>query len=312
MGHSRVVVMAAFTTFSQAALERYLIMFAVGDLVSWSPVEEGIENSNYFVTTRKHGQDRKFVLTIMESLSFDDLPFFNGLLTHLFHYGLPVPAPQQTLDGMTSTIFCSKPAVLFPRLEGEHPIHATANHCTEIGKVLGEMHCALATTSLHRSNPFDTDWMIRTIDQVGHLLDESDLVLLQKMADEYAEISELSLPKGVIHGDLFRDNALFTGDKLTGVIDFYHACDDFLIQDITICINDWCKTPKGNIDEELGKSLLRGYESVRELEHEEKEFLTCFQRAACARFALTRLLSGDEGQHLKDPHEYILLAGYLS
>ena len=304
--------MAAFTTFSTSALERYLIMFGIGDLVSWSPVEEGIENSNYFVTTRKHGEDREFVLTIMESLSFDDIPFFSGVLTHLFHYGLPVPAPQQTLDGMTSTIFCSKPTVVFPKLEGEHPEQATVNHCTQIGKVLGDIHCALATTQLYRPNPFDIDWMVRTIEQVGHLLDEKDLALLQKMADEYAEISELSLPKGVTHGDLFRDNALFKGEELTGVIDFYRACNDFLIQDIAITINDWCRTTQDDIDAELSESLMRGYESVRELEDEEKEFLPCFQRTACARFALTRLLSGDEGRHLKDPHEYIQLAVRLS
>lgn len=304
--------MAAFTTFSHSALERYLTMFGVGELVSWSPVEEGIENSNYFITTRKNGQERNFVLTIMESLSFDDLPFFNSLLTQLFRHGLPVPAPQQTLDGMTTTIFCSKPTLVFSRLEGEHPVHATANHCTRIGRVLGEIHSALETTELHRKNPFDIDWMVHTIKQVGHLLDKKDLALLLKMADEYAEISKLSLPSGVIHGDLFRDNALFKGDELTGVLDFYRACNDFLIQDIAISINDWCKSPQGDIDEELGKSLIRGYESVRELEPKEKEVLPCFQRAACARFALTRLLSGDEGQHLKDPHEYIQLAGHLS
>ena len=132
------------------------------------------------------------------------------------------------------------------------------------------------------------------------------------MADEYAEISELPLPKGVTHGDLFRDNALFKEEELTGVIDFYRACNDFLIQDIAITINDWCRTTRDEIDQELSESLLQGYESARELEDEEKEFLPCFQRAACARFALTRLLSGDEGRHLKDPHEYIQLAAHLS
>lgn len=303
--------MAAFTTFSNNALERYLIMFGVGDLVSWSAAAEGIENSNYFVTTRKHEEDSEFVLTIMENLSFDDLPFFNGLLTHLFHYGLPVPAPKQTLDGMTSTIFCNKPTVLFPKLEGGHHEKPTAHHCVQIGKVLGDIHCALATTDLHRPNPFNVDWMIGTIERVGPLLDESDQVLLHKMAEEYAELNELSLPKGVTHGDLFRDNALFVQDELTGVIDFYRACDDFLIQDVAITINDWCRTLDDEIDESLKISLITGYESVRSLEKEEKEFLPCFQRAACARFALTRLLSGNEGEHLKDPHEYIQLAARL-
>jgi homoserine kinase type II len=301
--------MAAFTTFSNNALERYLIMFGVGDLVSWSPAVEGIENSNYFVTTRKFEEEREFVLTIMESLSFDDLPFFSGVLMHLFHYGMPVPAPQHTLDGMTSTIFCNKPTLLFPKLEGEHPVVVTDKHCRRIGGVLGDIHCALATTDLYRPNPFNIDWMLRTIEQVGDILDENDLFLLNELADEYAEINELNLPRGVTHGDLFRDNALFKGDELTGVIDFYRACNDFLIQDIAITINDWCRTEQDDIDENLAVSLLQGYESVRQLESEEKEFLPCFQRSACARFTLTRLLSGEDGQHLKDPYEYLQLAG---
>jgi len=263
------------------------------------------------VTTRKHNQDREFVLTIMENFSFDDIPFFNSLLTHLFHYGLPVPAPKQTLDGMTSTIFCNKPTVLFPKLDGEHQEKATAYHCAQIGKVLGEIHCALATVDLNRANPFNVNWMISTIEQVGHLLDEKDLASLYKMAEEYTELCELSLPRGITHGDLFRDNALFVGDELKGVIDFYRACNDFLVQDIAITINDWCRTDRNDIDQALKTSLIKGYESARLLEKEEKEFLTRFQRAACARFALTRLLSGNEREHLKDPQEYIQLAASL-
>ncbi len=304
--------MSAFTTFSQDALEVFLVKFDVGDLISWTPIKTGIENSNYFVTTRKHAEDRSFVLTIMEVLSFDDIPFFNGLLMHLSHYGLPVPAPQQTLGGMTSTTFCDKPTVLVPKLTGEHPKQISTNHCNAIGQVLGEIHCALATTYLYRANPFDLDWMFHTIENLGHELDKEDRLLLDKIADEYAEISELPLPKGITHGDLFRDNALFKGEELTGVIDFYRACNDFLIQDIAITINDWCRTEQNEISAELSESLLQGYESKRSLEDEERELLPNFQLAACARFTLTRLLSGSEGHHLKDPLVYMHLAASLS
>ena len=303
--------MAAFTKFEDSKLEKYIALFSVGEVTFFAPIESGIENSNYFVHTTKDGEDRSYVLTIMESLTFNDLPFFNRVLSHLFNFGVPVPAPQQTLDGMTSTIFCGKPTVLFPKLEGSHLDSADAEHCEQIGKVLAEIHSSLTTKNLHRENPFSVDWMFETIDQIKPLVKERNFELLTRIADEYAEISELPLPKGIIHGDLFRDNALFVNEKLTGVIDFYRACHDFLIQDIAIAINDWCITDAGSIDEALRDGLLRGYESVRTLEDEEREFLPHFQRAASARFALTRMLSSDDGDFLKDPREFLKLAAEL-
>ncbi len=304
--------MATFTTFGRAKLEKYLVLFGVGDLVSFSAIESGIENSNYFVTTSQEGGTREFVLTIMEDLSFSDLPFFNNILNHLFNFGLPVPAPRQTLDGMTSTIFCGKPSVLFPRLEGTHLVTSQPAHCFQIGKVLADIHGALATTRLNRPNPFDFNWMVRTLAEVEHLLRPEELQLLDHITNEYSEACELSLPAGVIHGDLFRDNALFSNEKLTGVIDFYHACNDYFVQDIAIIINDWCISPSGLVDHVRREKLIEGYESVRQLESEEKEFLPCFQRAAAARFSLTRLLTGNNGKFLKEPAEFLALARQLS
>jgi homoserine kinase type II len=300
--------MAAFTTFSDSALERYLIMFGIGELISWSAIEAGIENSNYFITTEKHGESRDYVLTIMEDLTFEDVPFFNTLLRHLSHFGLPVPAPHQTLDGMTSTIFCGKPTLVLPRLEGDHLSETSIEHCRIIGKALAEIHITLATKDLKRANPYDVEWMTKTIIDVQHLLAEKDLKLVNKIATDYGEISDLSLPRGIVHGDLFRDNALFKNGQLTGIIDFYHACDDFFIQDIAITINDWCRSGNGIMDPARTAGLVEGYESVRLLENEEKEFLPFFQRVASVRFALTRLLSGEEGAHLKDPREFLQLA----
>ena len=304
--------MAAFTTFTESALERYLIMFDIGELKSWTAIETGIENSNYFVTTEKYGETLEFVLSIMEDLTFSDVPFFNTILRHLSKFGLPVPAPHQTLDGMTSTIFCGKPTFVLPKLEGQHLIEASTSHCEIIGKALAEIHVTLAAKNLERDNPYSHDWMVKTIADVQHLLEPADFQLINKIASEYSEISDLPLPKGVIHGDLFRDNALFKDDQLTGIIDFYHACHDFLIQDVAITINDWCKDTDGLLDPERSASFIEGYETVRTLEDEEREFLPFFQRAASARFALTRLLSGEEGAHLKDPKEFLQLAISLS
>ncbi len=131
--------------------------------------------------------------------------------------------------------------------------------------------------------------------------------MLGEITELYANLEELSLPKGIIHGDLFRDNALFSDDTLTGVIDFYHACHDFFILDIAICINDWCRNDRGVIDQDLKSALLRGYESVRKIEPEEMDRLPEFQQVAAARFMLTRTQSGGEGAPLKDPNEFVPL-----
>ena len=287
-------------------------MFGIGELKSWSAIKTGIENSNYFITTEKHGEDTEFVLTILEDLTFEDVPFFNTILRHLSHFGLPVPAPYQTLDGMTSTIFCGKPTLVLPKLEGDHLIETSTLHCSAIGKALGEIHVTLASKNMQRENPYNIDWMEKTIIDVQHLLEDSELRMVNRIASEYAEVSDLPLPRGIVHGDLFRDNALFKDDQLTGIIDFYHACTDFYIQDIAITINDWCRDIDGTMDPTRTASLIEGYESVRTLESEEREFLPFFQRAASARFALTRLLSGEEGAHLKDPKELLKLASSLS
>ncbi len=286
-------------------------MFDVGDLLESTPVPDGIENSNYFVTTVKYGEKREFVLTIMENLDWDEVPFFNSILGHLGHFGLPVPAPQKTLDGMTLTTFCGKPTVLFPRLPGRHTLQPDPGNCASIGKVLAEIHTTLAATPFERVNPYDDHWMVSTIARIESLLDPGEKDLLESLADHYSEWRDLPLPRGIIHGDLFRDNALFVEDRLTGVIDFYHACTDFLVQDIAITINDWCRTSSGTLDEHRLGAFLEAYESVRPLETGEREYLPAFQRIACARFSLTRFISGGDGTPLKDPREFLRLIDIL-
>lgn len=301
--------MAAFTTFSDAALERYLVMFDIGDLHSFEPVPTGIENSNYFVSLTRHDDILEFVLTITEGLDFHEVPFFNELLGQLDRAGLPVPVPVRTLDGMASTIFCGKPAWLFPRLPGSHPSTVNPAQCEIIGNAIARLHQAASTTRYSRVNPYGPDWARQTLELQRHHLSAGDDALLTEISDEYATLANASdLPKGIIHGDLFRDNALFEGETLTGIIDFYHACEDYLIQDVAITINDWCTTASGNLDSARYSALLKGYESVRSLTPMEREQLSAFRRCGAMRFVLTRLLSGNEGGHLKDPEEFLRIA----
>lgn len=299
--------MAAFTTFSEQALNRYLTMFDRGELIEWSPIAGGIENSNYFVTLNKDGVQTEWVLTIVETLGFDETAFFSRIVTHLHHYGLPVAAPIATLDGMTGTIFCGKPSFLFPRLSGHHLSETTTEHCTQIGVFLAQSQRALEELSLKRDNPYSVDWMRTSLKEHAHRLDAEETDLIQSQIDEYDAITARPLPRGLIHGDLFLDNALFNeaGD-LSGVIDFYHACHDLLIQDLAIVINDWCLDKEGSIDPKRKHALVTGYESVRQLGNEEKQLLVPLQRVSAARFALTRLISGNPP--LKDPQAMLDLA----
>lgn len=305
--------MAVFTTIEEVYLERYLYMFDLGELESFSPIETGIENSNYLLRMNRDGARHEYVLTILEYLSFDEVPFFNTLMTHLSANGLPVPAPRATLDGMTSTIFRGKPTLLFPKLPGSHPAEAGPGGCRVIGQALAKIHEAAASVGLPqekiRDNPYDPAWTRSTFDAKASQLAEVDRGILARFVEDYEKLAgTTSLPRGIIHGDLFRDNALFVGDELTGIIDFYHACEDFLVQDLAISLNDWCSTDTGEMNNDLVGAMIEGYEAVRPLTATEREALPDFQRAGALRFVLTRLLSGEDGGHLKDPEEFLRIA----
>ena len=296
--------MAVFTTFSPAALELYLVMFDRGKLHSFEPIVGGIENSNYSLTTVSEAGQHSFVLTITENLCFEDIPFFNALLAALDKQGLPVPAPITTLDGMHSTIFCGKPTWLFPHLPGNHLEAIGIAHCRTIGLALAQLHNGAVAVKATRPNPYGPDWVDKTLSQIQHRLDLTTLV--SQVAQQYRlAMGQADLPRGIIHGDLFRDNALFVGDDLTGIIDFYHACEDMLLIDIAITMNDWCIDSTGGLDTAKEAALLSGYQQERALTSRELGELPQFRRFAALRFALTRFVSGGEDKPLKDPQVFL-------
>ncbi|XOV86239.1 MAG: homoserine kinase [Pseudomonadota bacterium] len=304
--------MAVFTTFSESALERYLVMYGIGDLKHYEAIPGGIENSNYFVTLENGDQTFEFVLTITENLSFEEAPFFNNLYSELSRKNLPVPNPERTLDGMTSTIFCGKPTWLFPRLPGTHPETVSRAQCEAIGAALASIHLSTGGIKYERANPYNHAWVTSTLDQVSRLVSSADLERFHRVADEYNRfVASDSLPAGIIHGDLFRDNTLFEGDELTGIIDFYHACRDYYAQDLAITINDWCTEADGSTAADRLSALLAGYNRVRVLSAAETAALPELRRFGALRFALTRLLSGSGGSHLKDPSEFTRLLDAL-
>ena len=307
--------MAAFTRFKREQLERYLIMFSKGDLVEYEVIATGIENTNYFVTIDEPGGQREYVLTILEGLDFGEPAYFNELMTHLRNYGLPVAPPEKTLDGMTTTIFCGKPTILSRRLPGSHP-DANRNEpsiiqCRSIGKALAEIHESNPRLNKKRDNPYNLDWIRDTLDRLIELSDQ-DRMLAKAIADDYAAFFSSSvaqtLPKAIVHADLFPDNTLFEGDQLTGLLDFYHACTDFCVEDLAITLNAWCRKQDAAFDEDRLDALVSAYQSVRSLTPDEISVLPLMLCSGALRFFLTRHLS-KEGQadYLKDPNEFRLI-----
>jgi len=299
--------MAVFTSFSKEQLERYLVMFRLGDLVLYDPIHEGTENSNYFVGLTLDGVETEYVLTLFESLGFADLPYFSQLMTGLHHYKLPVPSPITTLDGMTTTIFCGKPAILFPRLPGAHVMDPDEHHCRIIGAALAKLHTTDLPRDLCRENVFNLSWFKSCRDELHSFFDHSDYQLLCRVVDEYEDFLNThgaELPKGIIHGDLFKDNALFADGKLTGLIDFYHSCNDYLTLDLSIAINDWCHDTHQRLLPGLYHALLSGYTNGRTLSEEELLSLPILLRVAAAKFWIRRSLLAQKGEQQRDPEEF--------
>ena len=297
--------MAVFTTFTREALVQYLRMFGITNLESFEPITEGIENTTYFVTSIESDITQEYVLSIIEQLSLPEIPFFVQILQSLAASGIPVPTPKRTLDGMTSTIFCGKPTLLVPKLAGEHVTEASAEQCKELGRTLAEIHLTLETQECFRENPYSPDWMEKAVYDNAQEFSTADFVMLQEIAREYRMTQEHDLPKGIIHGDLFRDNTLFRENKLTGILDFFNACNDFLVHDLAVVINDWCVSKKKETFKSRRNAFLEGYSMKRELKAKELESLTKFRIFSAARFALTRQNRNESGDYLKDPGEYV-------
>lgn len=302
--------MATYTEISAESLERFLYMFELGELSSYTPITGGIENSNYLVELR---HEQKYVLTIAEDITLEQVSFFNDLLQQMVNAGLPVPEPMRTLDGMPSTLFKGKPTWLFSFLPGEHPTVPTTKQCREIGSILADIHIAARRCRYSRENVYGASWIQACAKDAMQALDGTNRVQLELAIHEYValEQSPLELPRGTIHGDLFRDNAMFESDNLTGVIDFYHACDDYLIQDLAIAINDWC-VANGALDHQKQAAMISGYEEKRPFAEGELEYLPQFRRFAAMRFALTRLLANKEDNPDRQPGPMIDLLASIS
>ncbi|MCQ4240838.1 homoserine kinase [Stutzerimonas stutzeri] len=297
--------MSVFTPLEQHELEAFLTPYRLGRLRDFQGIVAGTENSNFFVSL----EQGEYVLTLIERGPVQDMPFFIELLDVLHQARIPVPYAVRTAEGAAMGSLAEKPALLQPRLPGRHVTAPNAAHCSEVGRLLARIHLATRERILERPSDRGPDWMQREGPSLALNLPDAQLPLLR---DGLAEIAELkpkfrSLPRANLHADLFRDNVLFEGSHLTGVIDFYNACSGPMLYDVAIAVNDWCSHPNGEIDEERSRPLLAAYSALRRFTPAEAELWQPMLRMACVRFWLSRLVAAQQvaGQQVlvKDPEE---------
>ena len=285
--------MNAVTQLASASLEEVLANYDIGQLVRYWPAANGIENSNYFVQTLDNGRKREFVLTIMEQPAYAGHNYVT-MMEALAKHGLPVAAPIRDLDNHAVIEISNKPAMLQYRLTGRHIYNPTQKQIRGLGRFMARMHLAMAQAPLTLDDyPRDTLWLRERATLVNGYLPFSDQALID---DTVTKVDSLlsrrdvnELPRGMIHGDLFRDNLLFDERGLTGVLDFHHAANGFWIYDLAVAANDWCNDASGRLDPERTTQLLSAYHKIRPLTSEEVWFFSGFTLYAALTFWLSRL-----------------------
>lgn len=302
--------MAVYTDVGDEEIGAFIASYGLGEVVSFKGIAEGVENTNYLVETERGW----FILTLYEKrVNAAELPFFLALMEHLAGSGLSCPTPVRDLEGRNLRELAQRPAALVTFLEGLSVRRPTAEHCREVGEALARMHLAAADFSMTRRNDLGLgDWQ-PLYEKFAARADEIRPGLGSVIETELASLARAwpkDLPTGVIHADLFPDNVFFLHDKVSGLIDFYFACNDLLAYDLAVCLNAWCFEKDFSFNLTKGRALLSGYESVRPLSDDERASFPLLAHGSALRFMLTRLydwINTPEGSLVvkKDPAEYV-------
>lgn len=297
--------MSVYTKVTPSQLTDWLKRYSVGTLTELRGIAAGIENTNYFVTTTLGC----YVLTLFERLPERSLPFYLGLMAHLARQGTPCPAPIVDHANGLYSILNGKPATLVTRLAGAPVMSPTPAHCAQVGAVLAEMHVAGQSFAIGFENPRGPKWWRETAPLVAPFLDAAQRQLLDSELEFQSRYRFQDLPRGPIHADLFRDNVLWDGERIGGLIDFYFAGVDAWLFDVAVTLNDWCTHPDGDIDRERAIALLGAYHAVRPFTAIERGAWPAMLRAASLRFWLSRLHDfhlprAGELVHAHDPEHF--------
>jgi len=303
---------AVYTEVSDEELQAFVSNYDIGAVVSYKGIAEGVENSNYILQTKQG----TFILTLYEKrVDPGDLPFFLYLMEHLAERDIPCPTVIHGHDGKALRTLCGRPAAIVSFLEGMWPRRIRPFHCTGVGEALARLHLAGADYTGHRTNGLGLkDW--RPLFQQSAARADEVKPGLAELLDQELSFLEAhwpdELPSGVCHADLFPDNVFFLGETLSGLIDFYFACNDFLAYDLGICVNAWCFERDNSFNITKARNMLAAYSKVRSFSNEEMQALPLMCRGSAIRFLLTRLydwLHQQDGALVKpkDPLEYLTI-----
>lgn len=298
--------MSVFTPLERPVLEEFLAPYGLGRLHDFRGIAEGSENSNFFVSM----EQGEFVLTLVERGPVQEMPFFIELLDVLHDADLPVPYALRTKDGEALRQLEGKPALLQPRLPGRHERTPNNHHCQEVGNLLARLHLATRGRIIERPSDRGLSWMLHEGQAFQSHLSGAAATLLADALEEIARLlaEQPALPRANLHADLFRDNVLFDGPHLAGLIDFYNACSGWMLYDLAIAVNDWCSTEDGALDGPRARALLAAYAAKRPFTALEAELWPEMLRVACVRFWLSRLIAAEAfaGQDvlIHDPSEF--------
>ncbi|WP_374530423.1 homoserine kinase [Novosphingobium sp.] len=287
--------MAVYTQLGAEEMGRLIGEFDVGELVSAKGIAEGVSNSNWLIdTTGKDGAGARFILTMYEfRIDITELPFFLSLLDHLAEHGCPVPRTIHDREGKLYRMLGDKALALIEFLPGVSVSEPTPAQARAVGAALAQMHLAAADFAGSRENAMGLAEWQRLLAECGHdglhSIDPGLAALVERELPLLAAQWPADLPRGVIHADLFPDNVLMLGAKVTGLIDFYFACTDLLAYDIAVTHAAWCFDGSGrSYDPAISAALLEGYESVRPLSDAERAALPLLARGAALRFTMSR------------------------
>ena len=302
--------MAVYTDVGDQELEAFIASYDIGYLTSFKGIAEGVENTNYLV----HTDANPYILTLYEKrVNEEDLPYFLSLMEHMAARGITCPLPVRDREGRSLRELAGRPAVLISFLEGVWIRRPDIVHCGELGKALANFHLAGLDFPMRRENDHSLSGWRSLFDDVRAAADSVSPGLRGVVADELDFLATQlnnDLPASVIHADLFPDNVFFLGDKLSGLIDFYFACNDMMAYDVAVCLNAWCFEPDASFNITKARALLQAYGQTRPLNENELTALPVLARGAALRFLLTRtydLLNTDENALVKtkDPREYL-------
>ncbi|MDR9498212.1 MAG: homoserine kinase [Hydrogenovibrio sp.] len=297
--------MSVYTQVTRTDLQTFLTRYDLGELTDFQGISAGIENTNYFVDTTRG----RFVLTIFEQHTLDELPYFLNIMAFMAEHAIPTAHPMADREGRYLQTLKDKPAALVERLQGADLDNPTPRQCEVMGEWLAKFHLAGQDFDDFRANDRDLAWTETTYSRLQTKLPAEETALI---ADEIAFQKQTDwslLPVSVIHADLFCDNALFDGDELAGIIDLYYACNGPMLYDLAVMINDWCRRPDQTLDSDKVVRTLQAYETVRPLSEAEHSAWLSVQRMGALRFYLSRLqdqYQPREGEmtQIKDPQVF--------